>query len=365
VTADIAAPPPLFHRAGSLENSLAQDAHIHLGLTLPFSTLPERLARRAAVEAEAARSGRTFRRHPERSSVENSVVKPLLRLGLRATGLYSRGSKNALAVRVTQRELEFPDLPREFDGFRILHLSDLHIDSLPGLPGAVASALRGLDVDVCVMTGDYRVGVEGPCDAALEGMREVLAALPECPVIGTLGNHDPCEIAAGLEELGVELLINESTHLWRGGSSLSFAGTDDPYDYRTDDLPASLSGVPKGTFKVLLTHTPDLYAEAAGAGVRLYLCGHTHAGQVRLPLVGSILQNSTAPRSYTHGAWRHAGMQGYTSAGIGCSMLPIRFNCPPEIAIFQLTRSIGRKAFARTRRRRSAVRVGLPRRLPA
>lgn len=316
--------------------------------------------RRAAIERNAERSGQSFRRHAGRESLERALIKPVLRFGLRATGLWERGIANALAVQVTHRQVTFPDLPREFEGFRILHMSDLHIDALPGLASAVARALRGVDADVCVMTGDYRFGTEGSCEAALEGMWEVLAALPEIPVLGTLGNHDPCEIAGGLEDLGVDLLINESTNLWRGAASISFAGTDDAWDYRTDDLPIALKGMPKGTFKVLLTHTPDLYSDAAYAGIRLYLCGHTHAGQVRMPGIGSILQNSTAPRAYTHGAWGHAGMRGYTSAGVGCSMLPIRFNCPPEIMVFELTRSTEHITAARTRPRLWAVPVGLP-----
>lgn len=317
------------------------------------------------MERQAARSGRSFRRRPGRVRLEE-CFKPALRYALRGFGLYRRGVANALDVRVTHRTLAFPDLPRQFNGFRLLHLSDLHIDSVPGLADAVVGALAGLEADMCVMTGDYRFDINGPCEAALAGMRKVLAALPECPVFGTLGNHDPCEIAPGLEDLGVELLLNESMEIWRGGASLSFAGTDDSYDYRTDDLAGALEGVPKSSFKILLAHTPDLYAEAAMAGVRLYLCGHTHAGQVRLPFIGSLIQNSDAPRAYTHGRWRHAGMQGYTSPGIGCSLLPVRFNCPPEIAVFELTRSTGHIQSGRSRHPlRWVVPGAVPQGLPA
>jgi uncharacterized protein len=70
--------------------------------------------------------------------------------------------------------------------------------------------------------------------------------------------------------------------------------------------------------------------------VHLYLCGHVHAGQIRLPLIGAILTNADCPRSYTQGDWQHHSMRGYTGAGVGCSFLPVRFNCPPEITVIEL-----------------------------
>jgi len=81
-----------------------------------------------------------------------------------------------------------------------------------------------------------------------------------------------------------------------------------------------------------------MYNEAAAAGIHLYLCGHTHGGQIRLPWLGAPMQNAACPRRYAHGCWRHGEMQGYTSAGAGCSMLPVRYNCPPEITLIELAR---------------------------
>jgi len=111
---------------------------------------------------------------------------------------------------------------------------------------------------------------------------------------------------------------------------------DDPYDFRCDDLPAALDAVPPEGFKILLAHTPDLYREAAAAGVHLYLCGHTHGGQIRFPLLGALFHHAQAPRALIMGAWRHGPMYGYTSPGAGCSSLPVRFNCPPEITMIEL-----------------------------
>jgi predicted MPP superfamily phosphohydrolase len=163
-----------------------------------------------------------------------------------------------------------------------------------------------------------------------------------CPhgIYATLGNHDPCAIAPALERIGMRILVNDSVTLTGKSNSLQVLGIDDTYDYRCADLPTALDGVPADRFKILLAHTPDSYAEAADANVRLYLCGHTHAGQVRFPSLGALVSNSDAPKSYTSGLWKHGQMTGYTSSGVGCSMLPIRFGCPPEIAVITLRRSL-------------------------
>ena len=120
-------------------------------------------------------------------------------------------------------------------------------------------------------------------------------------------------------------------------------GVDDAHYYGCDDLSTPLAAVPESAFKLLLAHTPELYAEAAEAAIDLYLCGHTHAGQVRLPYWGPLMLNAACPRAYTQGRWRHGSTAGYTSAGVGCSLLPVRYNCPPEIAVIELARS-GRRS---------------------
>jgi predicted MPP superfamily phosphohydrolase len=300
----------------------------------------EHLERRRAVERRAESTGRTFRRHPERQLLEKYLVKPVLREFLKMTTLYEQGMKNALAPVITRLQLDCPDLPERISRFRILQLSDLHIDSVPGLADVVARTVSRINADLCVLTGDYRFLAEGPCDDAIAGMKQVFRAIRSGhQPLAILGNHDPCEMAPALEQMGARVLLNDAAEIRLRGSSLWFLGVDDSYDYRCDDLDAALSKVPLGAFQILLAHTPDLYAEAAAADVKLYLCGHTHAGQIRLPRIGSLIQNSDAPRGYTHGSWKHGEMDGYTSAGIGCSMLPVRFGCPPEIVVIDLHRA--------------------------
>src|SRR4029079_2861599 len=101
------------------------------------------------------------------------------------------------------------------------------------------------------------------------------------------------------------------------------------------DLDAALSGVPEDACKVLLVHSPEVIARAAERGVDLYLCGHTHGGQVCLPGLGPVVLNANCARRYARGTWRYGSMQGYTSSGLGTSCVPVRFFCPPEVAVIE------------------------------
>lgn len=299
--------------------------------------LAERLRPRREVEQLFASTGRTFRRNHVQLWYHDAVEPRLLKAGLQAAGLYRRGVENALGPVVRQLRLYFEALPAAFDGFRILHLSDFHIDGNEALAARLSELLAGLNADLCVLTGDYRFEVHGPCDAAYPLMRSILANVwASSGIAGILGNHDAAEIAFALEEMDVRMLVNESLEIRRGSSSLWLVGTDDSFDYRCDDLDGALAGVPADAFKILLAHSPDLYAKAASRGIDLYLCGHTHAGQIRLPVIGSLRHNAKVPREYSYGYWRHGKMQAYTTAGVGCSGVRVRYNCPPEAVLIEL-----------------------------
>ena len=120
--------------------------------------------------------------------------------------------------------------------------------------------------------------------------------------------------------------------------SIWIIGIDDPHYYGCDDLPQAVKGVPDGSFKILLVHTPEMLREAHQAGISLYLCGHTHAGQICLPWIGPLVINADCRRSFVSGTWRYGEMCGYTNPGCGTSLLPVRFLCPPEITLITLHR---------------------------
>ena len=233
--------------------------------------------------------------------------------------------------------LYFPNLPARFEGFKILHLSDFHIDGTPGLTEALLPLLNTLRPNVCVMTGDYRFEDHGSCEPVYPLMRDIVSSIhAPSGIFAILGNHDVSEIAFTLEQMGVRMLINEAVPLENESDVLWLTGVDDPFDYQCDDLKQARAEIPPESFEVLLAHAPEIYEEAADVGVSLYLTGHTHGGQIRLPGLGAVRQNANCPRAFTSGHWRYRNMQGYTSSGIGCSSLPIRFACPPEIIMLEL-----------------------------
>lgn len=302
-------------------------------------SLSERLEPRVAVEQWMAKTKRRLRKKSILFRYERHTIRPLLKLSLQVCGLYGRGVKNALSPVVRRLELRFPHLPAAFDGYQVLHVSDLHIDGVEGLPEVLSRLLGELRPDVCLLTGDYRFEDHGPCERVYPPMRRVIQSIrAKDGIFGILGNHDISEIAYELSDMGVRMLINEAVELTRGRDSISLAGLDDDFSYQTDDLPGALASVPPDSFKILMAHSPELYAEAAEHGIDLYLCGHTHAGQLRFPVVGSLRNNARCPKEYTYGHWVHERMQGYTSSGVGCSSLPVRYNCQPEVLLIELRR---------------------------
>lgn len=262
----------------------------------------------------------------------------LIELGLRLSGLYWRGRQNTLDIRVRHNTVALPDLPATFDGFRILHISDLHTDMYPPATAALARRVAGLQYDVCVLTGDYRAKTFGPFEPALQGLagvRDVLSA----PVYGVFGNHDSIRMLPGMESLGIQMLANEHVELVRGRGSIWLVGVDDPHYYRADNVEKAASRLPTPGVSVLLSHTPEIYRQAAHAEFDLMLCGHTHGGQICLPGGIPVTLDSKCPRYMGAGAWRYCGMHGYTSAGAGTCIVPVRLNCPPEVTLHRLCRA--------------------------
>ena len=262
----------------------------------------------------------------------------LFGLGLKLAGLYQRGLENAIAVRLTRLDLAFADLPAAFDGFRILQLSDLHVDALPGTFEAALDLTAGLEVDLCVLTGDYRRRTDGPFEHILAPLGALVSGVRTregCYAI--LGNHDCADMVPGLERLGITVLINQSRSLERAGARLHLTGTDDVHYYFTEAAHTALARAPEG-FKIALVHSAELAGVAAQRGFRLYLAGHTHGGQVCLPGGRPIFTHLSCHRGYASGLWRHGGMLGYTTTGVGVSGLPIRFNSRGEVALITLRR---------------------------
>lgn len=269
--------------------------------------------------------------HPENWYSIHSVIRNALRL----TGLYWRGRKNTELIQVHHNLLTLEDLPTRFDGFTILHISDMHVDMNPGPMQRLIEHLPEAHYDICVLTGDFRGQTFGPFDATLAGLARVRSHL-KAPVYGVLGNHDTIRMVPAMEEMGIRMLLNEVDVIMREDQRIHLAGIDDAHYYRADNIEKTASAIPHGEFAILLSHTPEIYRQAAHAGFRVLLSGHTHGGQVCLPGSIPITLDSVLPRHMGSGLWKHDKMFGYTSVGVGSSIVTVRFNCPPEITLHHL-----------------------------
>jgi predicted MPP superfamily phosphohydrolase len=246
--------------------------------------------------------------------------------------------------RIVRHDLTLPRLDPAFDGYRILHLSDLHVDNVTlsrERLHALAAQLNPLEPDLVVITGDIvtHLGRRFGRQAA-EGLIPFEATDGK---IAVLGNHDhwtaPDHIAAMLEQNGVRVLRNAVHTLQRGDALLHIAGVDDAYE-RTDDLPAVLAQLPEAGAAVLLAHEPDFADTAAATGrFGLQLSGHSHGGQVCWP-GGRPIWLPNMGQQYPVGLYELETVSGkmwlFTSRGTGSLTPNVRLNCRPEVALITL-----------------------------
>jgi predicted MPP superfamily phosphohydrolase len=261
----------------------------------------------------------------------------LTRGALKLAGVYARGRRNTESIRVKRSELIFKGLPSAFDGFVVLHISDLHADMSEGAMRRLVELVGGLRYDICVLTGDYRGKTYGPFEAALAAISRIQACL-HAPTYGVLGNHDTIRMVPGLEAMRIRMLLNECETIVRGDQQIYLAGIDDAHFFRCHNIEKAASSIPDDGFSILLSHTPEIYRLAAYADFDLMLSGHTHGGQICLPGSIPITLESKLPRRMGVGVWHYHHMVGYTSVGAGSCGIPVRLNCPPEIALHCLRR---------------------------
>jgi uncharacterized protein len=261
----------------------------------------------------------------------------LLELILRATGALGPATRNALSIRTLEYKVLVQGLPPAFDGFRILQISDLHLDGHPELPARIRDSVSAIDFDLAVLTGDFRFSEVGGYEH-LRSMLEILRPALECRhgAYGILGNHDFVEMVPAIERAGVRLLLNEAALISREADSMWLVGLDDAHFYGAHDFGMAMRDIPQGAVMLLLVHSPEVIREAEALGFSLYLTGHTHGGQIRTPWGWAPLVNARCERAFAGGSWRHRGMAGYTSLGAGSSGVFARLFCPPEVVVHTL-----------------------------
>lgn len=253
-------------------------------------------------------------------------------------------------IEVTRPEIHLPGLHAALDGLRVAQISDIHLDEFtePFFLHSVIDRVNQIEPDLVLLTGDFvsfeitskhfAIGSAWQC-------ANILTNLKCKQVYSVLGNHDVSvdakAVTKALTANGIPVLTNACVPIERGAGRLWLAGVDDPVAGDPDPekaIPASIRDEANEPI-ILMCHAPDyaddLLQHPAGKSVDLMLSGHTHGGQVRLPLIGAM-QLPDMGRKYVEGLFQLGNMQLYVNRGIGTVGVPFRLDCPPEISLFTL-----------------------------
>ena len=244
---------------------------------------------------------------------------------------------------ITQMDIHMRRLASVYDGLRIVHLTDIHHSVYTPLEDVqrVVDLANQLQPDVVALTGDYVTFSPSyiwPVARVLGRLRARLG------VFAVLGNHDfsvdPGEMTKALEAQQILVLRNSHFALHVAEARLWILGVDDLW-WNADDLQAGIRHIPARDPKILLCHNPAGIRMAVEHKIDLVLAGHTHGGQVRLPVVGKLYARSKLGKRFVEGWNQLDGTQIYVSRGIGEVVLPLRVGCPPEIACLRLRSGSG------------------------
>lgn len=244
---------------------------------------------------------------------------------------------------LSETDIFIRDLPDSFDGFRITQVSDIHHSRIVSLEEVrrVVRLAQSTRPDMIALTGDYTTMYR----RYIEPCAEVLGTLsaPE-GVWAVLGNHDYYTDAQltvrALERRQIQVLDNQNSLIRRGADALQLAGVED-WSWGRTNWERAFYGINRQRPSVLLSHQPRVLDLAETRGISLILSGHTHGGQVSLPLIGSPARFISDEMKYSRGLYERNGTQLYVSRGTGVIGLPLRLGARPEIAVLRLRRANG------------------------
>ena len=258
---------------------------------------------------------------------------------LKITNLYKTGYHNAKNIIINDVNINFPELPESFNSYKILHLSDLHLNCIKGIENIICRKIKSLSYDICVLTGDYRENTYGSFKQILTPMKKIADTInAKDGILAVLGNHDSYLMVNHFEEMGIKILTNETISICRKNDQIAVTGIDDPHYYYTDQALYALEEE-CDNFKIVMVHSPELYDLAADNEYNLYLCGHTHGGQICLPGGIPLITHVYAGKKFHRGLWKYSNMKGYTNQGCSTVCIPVRFYSESEIALITLKKS--------------------------
>ncbi len=246
---------------------------------------------------------------------------------------------------ITRLSLATDKLPPDRH-LRLVQISDLHVERITQREQELIRQVNALNADYILLTGDYlNFSYIGEARAIADA-RQVLGALrARCGIYAVRGTHqvDPNALMPALfDGLPVRWLRNEHIIAGNDGAQIALVGVTCSRDRRIDTpaMDQAIAGLPDNLFRVLLYHMPDLAAEAQVRGIDLYLAGHTHGGQIRMPIYGALVTGTHVGKKYEMGLYRVQNMTMYVSRGIGMegkAAPRARFLCPPEIVCVDMS----------------------------
>lgn len=256
------------------------------------------------------------------------------------------------SVEVVQVEVQLRGLPASLDGLTILHLSDPHLGLRPGVANLARAVeiAREVSPDLVLLTGDFVSSQPADLDRGLEALSSLRARYG---VFAILGNHDvrtdAAWVAANLSRSGIRVLRDERVPLEVNGTRLWLVGMEDTgyvsrsldrfrarWERKVGVLSRILEGIPEDEARLLVVHNPDFSEILPDGRVDLVLAGHTHGGQVRLPLLGALWIPSAFGQRFAGGLVKGERTTVYVTRGLGTITLPVRFLCRPEITVLRL-----------------------------
>jgi predicted MPP superfamily phosphohydrolase len=273
------------------------------------------------------------------------LLTGLLQLAISVALLYGTWIE-PFRVEVTEAELRSSKLAGHTP-LRLLHISDLHVERVTPRERALLRMVEETAADVIVLTGDYlnlAYVYDAEAQAEAHDLLARLCDIARGPVYAITGSPpvDRSDVVPAIfEDLPINWLLDAVEELHINGHTIRIAGLRCTRERHLDvpRLRYTLDGNPKHEFTLLLYHSPDLMPEAVELGVDLYLCGHTHGGQIRLPLIGALITSSDFWKRYEMGRYEEGRTTLYVSRGLGMEGLGApraRFLAPPEIVLWTL-----------------------------
>lgn len=255
-----------------------------------------------------------------------------------------------LLFEITNISIDIPDIPDALDGFIICHITDLHADGYGLLEERIRKRLANVDADMLVMTGDMAHSHDalGAITSVLDGW------VPRYGSYAVLGNGehrcgmDIDFISQYMSRNRIKLLNNSNVPVRVGDSRINVIGVDDPF-LQFHDMHNAYEGADEADLELLLAHSPDIIADIDEYRPQLILVGHTHGGQIRLPLIGAIWDHCRYAYRLSAGYFDEnslsarvskclGGVRMYVNRGLGGRIIHARFLCRPEIAIIRINK---------------------------